>query len=186
MRCRVQKASTIGLPRGRPHDRQDHARRQRFDRNDHEPQRRQTQCVRRRNGRPAVRDLRRTGGDPDGPSDCVARRGKSWSSGRDVSAIGTNVTEMTHHELMSRGHAGIQKIWSIEAPIIVAIQGWAIGGRFNEHCCATSASRRRTLASCPRARSRRHPRHRRHGGAIRDVRPRPRERHGADRPPSLG
>ena len=56
--------------------------------------------------------------------------GKSWSSGRDVSAIGTNVTEMTHHELMSRGHAGIQKIWSIEAPIIVAIQGWAIGGSF--------------------------------------------------------
>lgn len=56
--------------------------------------------------------------------------GKSWSSGRDVSAIGTNVTEMTHHELMSRGHAGIQKIWSIEAPIIAAIQGWAIGGSF--------------------------------------------------------
>lgn len=56
--------------------------------------------------------------------------GKSWSSGRDVSAIGNNVTEMTHHELMSRGHQGIQKIWDIEAPIIVAIQGWAIGGSF--------------------------------------------------------
>ena len=28
------------------------------------------------------------------------------------------------------GPAGIQKIWSIEAPIIVAIQGWAIGGSF--------------------------------------------------------
>lgn len=56
--------------------------------------------------------------------------GKSWSSGRDVSAIGTNQTEMTHHELMSRGHKGIQKIWNIEAPIIVAIQGWAIGGSF--------------------------------------------------------
>ena len=56
--------------------------------------------------------------------------GKSWSSGRDVSAIGNNVTDMTHHELMSRGHEGIQKIWSIDAPIIVAIQGWAIGGSF--------------------------------------------------------
>lgn len=56
--------------------------------------------------------------------------GTSWSSGRDVSAIGTNVTEMTHHELMSRGHRGIQRIWDIEAPIIVAIQGWAIGGSF--------------------------------------------------------
>lgn len=56
--------------------------------------------------------------------------GKSWSSGRDVSAIGTNVTDMTHHQLMSRGHEGIQKIWGIDAPIIVAIQGWAIGGSF--------------------------------------------------------
>lgn len=56
--------------------------------------------------------------------------GKSWSSGRDVAAIGTNVTDMTHHELMTRGHRGIQKVWSIEAPIIVAIQGWAIGGSF--------------------------------------------------------
>ena len=56
--------------------------------------------------------------------------GKNWSSGRDVAAIGTNVTEMTHHELMTRGHKGIQKIWELEAPIIVAIGGWAIGGSF--------------------------------------------------------
>ncbi len=56
--------------------------------------------------------------------------GKSWSSGRDVASIGTNVTELSHHELMSRGHKGIQQIWDIEAPIIVAIQGWALGGSF--------------------------------------------------------
>jgi enoyl-CoA hydratase/carnithine racemase len=56
--------------------------------------------------------------------------GKSWSSGRDVGSIGTNKTELTHHELMARGHRGIQKIWEIEAPIIVPIQGWAIGGSF--------------------------------------------------------
>ncbi len=56
--------------------------------------------------------------------------GKSWSSGRDVAAIGTNVTDLTHHELMTRGHKGIQRIWELEAPIIVAIQGWAIGGSF--------------------------------------------------------
>lgn len=56
--------------------------------------------------------------------------GKSWSSGRDVASIGTNVTELTHHELMTRGHKGIQQIWDIEAPIIVAIQGWALGGSF--------------------------------------------------------
>jgi len=56
--------------------------------------------------------------------------GKSWSSGRDVAAIGTNVTELTHHELMTRGHKGIQKLWELEAPVIVAMQGWAIGGSF--------------------------------------------------------
>ncbi len=56
--------------------------------------------------------------------------GKSWSSGRDVASIGTNKTELTHHELMTRGHEGIQRIWDLEAPIIVAIQGWAIGGSF--------------------------------------------------------
>ncbi len=56
--------------------------------------------------------------------------GKSWSSGRDVGAIGGQQVEMTHHELMSRGHRGIQQVWDIEAPIIVPIQGWAIGGSF--------------------------------------------------------
>ena len=56
--------------------------------------------------------------------------GKSWSSGRDVGSLGVQKTEMTHHELMSRGHWGIQQVWDIEAPIIVAIQGWAIGGSF--------------------------------------------------------
>ncbi len=56
--------------------------------------------------------------------------GKSWSSGRDVGSIGTNITDLTHHELMTRGHSGIQRIWDIEAPIIVPMQGWAIGGSF--------------------------------------------------------
>lgn len=56
--------------------------------------------------------------------------GPSWSSGRDVASIGTNKTELTHHELMTRGHAGIQQIWDLDAPIIVAIQGWALGGSF--------------------------------------------------------
>jgi enoyl-CoA hydratase len=56
--------------------------------------------------------------------------GKSWSSGRDTSVIGTNKTELTHHELMTRGHRGMQPIFDLEAPIIVAIQGWAMGGSF--------------------------------------------------------
>lgn len=56
--------------------------------------------------------------------------GPSWSSGRDVSAIGINDTGLTHHELMIRGHRGIQQLWELDAPVIVAIQGWAIGGSF--------------------------------------------------------
>jgi enoyl-CoA hydratase/carnithine racemase len=56
--------------------------------------------------------------------------GKAWSSGRDVSVIGTNATPLSHHELMTRGHEGILQIFDLDVPIIVAIQGWAIGGSF--------------------------------------------------------
>jgi enoyl-CoA hydratase/carnithine racemase len=63
---------------------------------------------------------------------CVIWRGEghSWSSGRDVSAIGVQPVELTHHELMSRGHTGILQILELDIPIIVPIQGWAIGGSF--------------------------------------------------------
>ncbi|MCU1370615.1 MAG: enoyl-CoA hydratase/isomerase family protein [Ilumatobacteraceae bacterium] len=56
--------------------------------------------------------------------------GRSFSSGRDVSAIGGGQVAMTHHELMSRGHRGIQQIFDLGAPIIVACQGWSIGASF--------------------------------------------------------
>ena len=59
--------------------------------------------------------------------------GNSFSSGRDTSAIGVvggSDVELTHHELMTRGHRGIQQIFELDAPILVAIQGWAIGGSF--------------------------------------------------------
>ena len=56
--------------------------------------------------------------------------GRSWSSGRDVSAIGVPYTAEEHTALMRRGHDGIQQLWDLEAPVIVAIQGWAIGGSF--------------------------------------------------------
>ncbi|MFL6206597.1 MAG: enoyl-CoA hydratase/isomerase family protein [Acidimicrobiales bacterium] len=56
--------------------------------------------------------------------------GRSWSSGRDVGSIGTGHDTMSHHELMTRGHQGIQQVFDLPAPIIVAIQGWAIGGSF--------------------------------------------------------
>jgi enoyl-CoA hydratase len=56
--------------------------------------------------------------------------GKSFSSGRDVAAIGGNQVSMSHHELMKRGHWGILQALEIEAPIIVAMKGWSIGGSF--------------------------------------------------------
>jgi enoyl-CoA hydratase/carnithine racemase len=56
--------------------------------------------------------------------------GRSFSSGRDVSAIGGGQVAMTHHELMTRGHRGIQQIFDLDAPIIVACQGWSIGASF--------------------------------------------------------
>jgi enoyl-CoA hydratase/carnithine racemase len=56
--------------------------------------------------------------------------GKSWSSGRDVSAIGTNVTDLSHHELMRRGIRGIQQLWELDAVVLVACKGWVMGGSF--------------------------------------------------------
>lgn len=56
--------------------------------------------------------------------------GKSFSSGRDVSAIGGRAVDLTHHELMTRGHRGIQQILDLEVPLIVAVQGWSIGASF--------------------------------------------------------
>ena len=56
--------------------------------------------------------------------------GKSFSSGRDAGSIGTQKTELSHHELMRRGHRGIQRVWDIDAPIIVACKGWVMGGSF--------------------------------------------------------
>jgi len=56
--------------------------------------------------------------------------GKSFSSGRDVAAIGGGQVTMTHHELMTRGHRGIAQIFELDAPILVACQGWSIGASF--------------------------------------------------------
>ena len=56
--------------------------------------------------------------------------GTSFSSGRDVSALGGAQVELTHHELMVRGHRGVQQLFDLDAPVLVAMQGWAIGGSF--------------------------------------------------------
>jgi len=56
--------------------------------------------------------------------------GPSFSSGRDVSSIGTQPTDLSHQELMRRGHRGIQQLWDLDAPVIVACHGWVIGASF--------------------------------------------------------
>jgi enoyl-CoA hydratase/carnithine racemase len=56
--------------------------------------------------------------------------GRSFSSGRDVGAIGGGDVELTHHELMTRGHRGIQQLFDLDAPVIVACKGWSIGASF--------------------------------------------------------
>jgi enoyl-CoA hydratase/carnithine racemase len=56
--------------------------------------------------------------------------GKSFSSGRDVGSIGNLKVDLSHHELMRRGHRGIQQLWDIDAPVIVACKGWVMGGSF--------------------------------------------------------
>src|SRR5882757_4737677 len=71
--------------------------------------------------------------------------GKSFSSGRDASSIGNQQTELSHHELMRRGHRGIQRLWiSTHRSSWPARAGsWAAAS--NGHCSATSASPRRAL-----------------------------------------
>lgn len=56
--------------------------------------------------------------------------GKSFSSGRDVGAIGGGRQDLSHHELMRQGHRGVQQIFDLDAPIVVAIRGWAVGASF--------------------------------------------------------
>jgi enoyl-CoA hydratase len=56
--------------------------------------------------------------------------GKSFSSGRDAASIGNLKVELSHHELMRRGHRGIQRLWDLDAPVIVACKGWVMGGSF--------------------------------------------------------
>ena len=56
--------------------------------------------------------------------------GRSFSSGRDVGSIGVAKTELSHHDLMRRGHRGIQQLWELDQPVLVACKGWVMGGSF--------------------------------------------------------
>jgi enoyl-CoA hydratase/carnithine racemase len=69
-------------------------------------------------------------GRPDVRAVVWRGEGKSFSSGRDVASIGTLQVPLSHHELMRRGHRGIQRLWDLDAPVIVACKGWVMGGSF--------------------------------------------------------
>src|SRR5205807_6133661 len=69
-------------------------------------------------------------GRPDVRAVIWRGEGKSFSSGRDVASIGTLKVELAHHELMRRGHRGIQQLWDLDAPVVVACKGWVMGGSF--------------------------------------------------------
>jgi enoyl-CoA hydratase len=60
--------------------------------------------------------------------------GKSFSSGRDVASIGTLQVPLSHHELMRRGHRGIQRIWvmggSFQRALLCDVRVAAEGTRF--------------------------------------------------------
>ncbi len=69
-------------------------------------------------------------GRPDVRAVVWRGEGKAFSSGRDVGSIGGGEVTLSHHELMTSGHRGVQQLFELDAPVLVAIQGWAIGASF--------------------------------------------------------
>ena len=74
--------------------------------------------------------LNRIAAEPDVRVVIWRAEGTSFSSGRDVGSIGTNRTELSHHQLMQRGHTGILRVLDLDVPILVACKGWTMGGSF--------------------------------------------------------
>lgn len=56
--------------------------------------------------------------------------GKSFSSGRDTSELGVRTEDVSNLDFIERGHAGTQQLFTLPAPIVVALKGWVIGGSF--------------------------------------------------------
>jgi enoyl-CoA hydratase/carnithine racemase len=63
---------------------------------------------------------------------CVVWRGngKSFSSGRDTTQLGVRTEDISNLDFIERGHAGTQGFFALDAPILVALKGWVIGGSF--------------------------------------------------------
>ena len=56
--------------------------------------------------------------------------GRSFSSGRDTTELGVRNEDITNFEFIERGHRRTQLFLTCPAPIVVAMQGWVIGGSF--------------------------------------------------------
>ena len=56
--------------------------------------------------------------------------GKSFSSGRDTTQLGIRTEDVSNLDFIERGHAGTRHFLTLEAPIVVALKGWVIGGSF--------------------------------------------------------
>ena len=70
-------------------------------------------------------------GRPDVRAVVWRGEGKAFSSGRDVGAIGGGAGRAHAPRADdARVTAGVQQIFDLDAPILVAIQGWAIGASF--------------------------------------------------------
>ena len=56
--------------------------------------------------------------------------GKSFSSGRDMTELGGRPGGISDLDFIEQGHRGTQGFFTLEAPILVALKGWVIGGSF--------------------------------------------------------
>jgi enoyl-CoA hydratase/carnithine racemase len=63
---------------------------------------------------------------------CVVWRGegKSFSSGRDTKELGQRAKGESDLEFIEAGHLKTKLLWTMPAPVVVALKGWALGGSF--------------------------------------------------------
>jgi enoyl-CoA hydratase/carnithine racemase len=63
---------------------------------------------------------------------CVVWRGegKSFSSGRDTKELGIRAGGESDLEYIERGHARTRVLYTMPAPVVVALKGWVMGGSF--------------------------------------------------------
>ena len=165
------------------------ARDRRADRDHHQRQPRQAQRVRRRDGRRAVRRSSPSStARPDVRAVDLAGRGQVVLVGpRRRRRSATSRSPLSHHELMRRGHRGIQQLWELDAPVIVACKGWVMGGSFQRALlCDIRVAAEGTRFRLPEVTYGVIPDTGGVARALRDVRARRRERHGAHRPDPVG